>query len=59
MRIIETCEERLKPFSHNSYRFFNTHNMQGTTHSQTPELHHQQILYIAAENIYRCIMNLP
>ena len=59
MRIIETCEERLKPFSHNSYRFFNTHNMQGTTHSQTPELHHQQILYIAAENIYRCFVNLP
>ena len=58
MSIVEKCKEPLKPFSHNSYRLFNAHNMQGTTHSQTPELHHQQILYIAADNIYRCFVNL-
>jgi len=44
MSIVEKCKEPLKPLSHNSYRFFNTHNMQDTTHSQTSELHHQQIL---------------
>jgi len=44
MSIVEKCKEPLNPFSHNSYRLFNAHNMQGTTHSQTPELRHQQIL---------------
>jgi len=33
--------------------------MQGTTHSQTSEMHHQQIMYAAADNIYRCFPNLP
>jgi len=51
MSIVEKCKEPLKPFSHNSYRFINTYHMQGTIHTQTPELRHQQILYIAADNI--------
>ena len=59
MSIIETCNGHLKTFSHNSYHFFNTHNIKSTTHWQTPELHHQQIPYVAADNIYRCFVNLP
>jgi len=38
---------------------FNTHNMQDNTQSQTPELHHKQSFYIAANNIYKCFANLP
>jgi len=59
MSIIETSNERLKPFSHISYCFYNTQNLQDTTQWQTPELHHLQILYIGADNIYRCFVNLP
>ena len=59
MSIVEKCKEPLNPVSHNSYRLFNTNNMQGTTHSKTPELDHQQILEKGADNIYRCVVNLP
>ena len=33
--------------------------MKDTTHSQTPEFNHKQILCIVANNIYRCVVNLP
>jgi len=59
MSIIETCKEPLKTISHNSYRFFNTHNMQATIHWQSPDLHHQQILYISADNNCSYFVNLP
>jgi len=59
MSINETCKETLEPFSHNSYCFFNTHNLQDTTQWQTPELRRLQIRYIGADNIYRCFVNLP
>jgi len=59
MSIIDTSNEPLKSFSHSSYCFFNTHYLQDTTQWQTPELHHLQILYIGADNIYRCFVNLP
>jgi len=59
MSIIETWKVILETISHNSYRFFITHNMQDTTHSQTPEQHHQQILYISTDINYRYFVNLP
>jgi len=57
--IIETCKESFKLFSHNSCFSFNTHNMPGTTTSQTPEQNHQQILFIATDNICKYFVNLP
>jgi len=44
--------KRIETFSYTFLRlnlvsfFFNAYNMQDTTQSQTPELHHKQILYI-------------
>jgi len=59
LKPIKTVLKFLSVFE--THILFSTHsyNLHDTTHSQTPELHHKQILQIAANNIYRCFVNLP